>query len=211
MTDAEYTMRQDIKERKANGRGIFAKKNGSKSRSCTLPSDGLTRAQWKKKNGEVMIIKLNEKMGWERFKTLAPSLQEEYIKGLIAEYEARQKDIAGMFGIDNGTLSSYLSSREIRLSYARGHSPSEKWLDFIREEPVVKEVPLPDAPEPVKEEEPVEAPEEPARIGEVSAANGKVTFEGNPYDVFLRALKLFDEDKQYRITISFLPYSGTRD
>lgn len=43
LSDEEYTFRQDIKEKKSIGRGAFAKKNGSKSKKCTLPYEYLTK------------------------------------------------------------------------------------------------------------------------------------------------------------------------
>lgn len=35
------------------------RKRGSKSRKCSLPSDSLTKKQWKERNGKTLSINLN--------------------------------------------------------------------------------------------------------------------------------------------------------
>ena len=44
----------DVLQKKRIARGAYHRKNGSKSKRCTLPSDYLTAAEKRKLNGEVM-------------------------------------------------------------------------------------------------------------------------------------------------------------
>ena len=57
MTDEEYLFRQTERETKRTARGAAAKKCGSKSKKCSLPSDYLSAKQRKGLNGKVMEYK----------------------------------------------------------------------------------------------------------------------------------------------------------
>ena len=69
MDDAVYTFVQDSKEKKAIGRGARHRVRGSKSKRCSLPSDGMTHAQWKRSNGPVITYNLTKRFVLERIGT----------------------------------------------------------------------------------------------------------------------------------------------
>lgn len=48
MNDIEFILKEDIKEKKKAGSGYRYKKNGSKSKKCTLPSDNLSKKEIEK-------------------------------------------------------------------------------------------------------------------------------------------------------------------
>ena len=53
------------------------RKRGSKSRKCSLPSDSLTKKQWKERNGKTLSINLNQPTSWEIFKEVSKQTQED--------------------------------------------------------------------------------------------------------------------------------------
>ena len=56
MRDSFWLYQADVKDRRREARGARHKK-GLKKKGCTLPSDALTPAQWRKLNGPVKIIR----------------------------------------------------------------------------------------------------------------------------------------------------------
>lgn len=72
----------EVKQKKTLVASARRKKNGSKSRACSLPSDNLTPAQIRKLSGEVQQWNLNAPMDWETFKTMPKDLQAEYLRHL---------------------------------------------------------------------------------------------------------------------------------
>lgn len=161
MHDFDY----DAMQKKRIARGAIHMKNGSKSKKCSLPHDGLTPAQLRRLNGPVSTYKLDEPMNWESFKAMPEDLQKKYICGLQDTYQANDNMLAVMFGVNIGTivrtrkkigLSAYmtggrLSKRDIEIRDA-------KWEAFcngvVGGKPGNVEV-IEDTVEPVKEEEPV--------------------------------------------------------
>ena len=86
-------------------------KNGSKSRRCSLPSDHMTHAQWKRRNGPVYTVSLNQPMSWDAFKCLTPDLQQAYIDA-----------VQNRFGVPISRMSTDLfnkSNTNLRLHCAR--------------------------------------------------------------------------------------------
>ena len=132
MTDERFVFQQDVKERSKMKTGAFHKKNGCKSKKCTLPSDRLTASQKKKLNGECMSIKMNEPYhNWKDFKRLSIDMQRNYISNLVVEHHARSKDIAEMFNVSPTTFSQYCIKFNPRIKFNGGRVMDEKWLDFI--------------------------------------------------------------------------------
>ena len=94
LSDEEYIYRQDIKEKKAAGRGIYHKKNGSKSKKCTLPSDYMTRKEKMAMNGEVMSYNPNKFYSYAEFKQLPMEYQIKYVNSLLTRYNCSFTAIA---------------------------------------------------------------------------------------------------------------------
>lgn len=138
MDDAEYIFKSEISEKKRISHSAFAKKGGRGSRKCSLPSDNLTKKQLKERNGKLMSIKLNEPTDWKKFKKLSHDLQLEYISNLKNVYEARNIDIANMFGISNKCFSAHIAAHlpELKQNHRGGGTSvmSKKWAAFISRE-----------------------------------------------------------------------------
>ena len=132
MTNERFIFEQDVRERSKMKTGAFHKKNGSKSRKCTMPSDHLTPTQRKKLSGECMSIKMNEPYyDWKSFKDLSTETQRNYILGLVVDHQARSKDVAEMLGVSANTFSAYCAKFNPRIKFISGRNMDEKWLDFI--------------------------------------------------------------------------------
>ena len=134
MTDAEYLFRQDIKEKKAAGRGRFHKKSGAKSKKCTLPSDRLTKKQRERLNGKVMTFNPNHFYSWEQFKEFSDDLQLKYINHLISKYDVGTYTISRVLFKRGGSLLTNHFTRKDLLKYVNGQDvkhPLDKKYAFI--------------------------------------------------------------------------------
>ena len=112
MTDVEYILREDARSKKSSGRGVYSRKRGSKSKSCTLPSDLMTEKQKKELSGEVKTYNLSVRLSYTEFKQLPPDLMSEYVNRLVSTYGANFGDIAQSMGITRETqgISGFSSS-----------------------------------------------------------------------------------------------------
>lgn len=108
VSDEEYIFYQDIKEKKAAGRGVFHRKCGSKSKKCTLPHERLTKKELAAMNGEVMSYDPRAWYTWKEFKKLTMEWQVNYVNSLITRYNCSCSGICQyIFGINRTTLSNY--------------------------------------------------------------------------------------------------------
>ena len=94
----------DVMTKKRIARGAAARKCGSKSRRCTLPSDYLTDAQKKARNGKMSTYNLSKPMPYEQFKLMPRDLQREYLLKLRNDMHASTRVIAQMFGCSDETV-----------------------------------------------------------------------------------------------------------
>lgn len=181
MNDFDY----DVREKKRIANSARARKNGSKSKYCSLPSDHMTAVQWKKRNGEVMSYDLKKPLNWTQFTTMPVDIQAEYIRGLSEKYHVTIRCLADLFGVSWDTVSRYMKLKHSWFKVKRGvqMSPQDKagFAEFlcgsdayspvvIEETPAQKleiktETPIPkeDASVPRELEQPVEPKEKPVK------------------------------------------------
>lgn len=93
MNDFDY----DVLQKKRTAAGARHMKRGSRSKRCSLPSDNLTPAQLKRRNGPVSTYKLDEPMRWDDFKSMPVDLQKRYMSNLIETYGATNEMLGDMF------------------------------------------------------------------------------------------------------------------
>lgn len=205
MDDAEYLFHKQSKDAKRLARGAYAKKGGSRSKKCTLPSDRLSVKQRKELNGPVMIYNVRRPMKWKEFKELSKDLQIEYLQFLVLDKKARGIDVASMFGISATSLSNWLQ-KNMRGDFSFPHTGRKHadhvWLDFV----------APEKPEPVDEETPTEEPKAPEtppirvkldKDEDTDLREGSLRYIGKPAAVFQRAFEVLDKDCEYSIRITF--------
>lgn len=114
----------DIKEKKSIARGAYHKKNGSKSKKCSLPSDNLTAKELRAMSGEVKNYKLSEPMGFKEFRKMPVDLQNEYIRKLCSRFNLTTSAVMELFGVSHKTAFVILSSAGVH--NAKGHRMSKE-------------------------------------------------------------------------------------
>lgn len=110
------------------------KKNGSKSKRCSLPSDNMTQAQWKKRNGAVVEYRLDKPLSFEGFKQLPVDLRKKYIKTLQTEYGASLTAITHMLGVSKGTAYNFIT-KDLGITFEPGAPSAEnrqRWKAFLQ-------------------------------------------------------------------------------
>lgn len=166
MTDAEYLLRQDIREKKSAARGARARVSGSKSKYCGLPSDKLTAAQLKRRNGPVLTYNTSKCLSYEEFRRLPDDLQRTYISTISRVYRVPMNAIAKAMGCSDTTMCRIVQ----RLEYdpVRGRKwpePGDKWFDFVAGKLTVDGVPAKYAqPSPAEADRPTPEADAPERF-----------------------------------------------
>lgn len=212
MTDAEKMFRQTSKERK-NPRGAWAKKSGSRSKRCSLPSDNLTAKQRKELNGAVETINTMKILSYDEWKVLSKSMKELYMEALFDQHNARARDIAEMWGRSETSLRNSMKWYGIDLgkfakksrAYKK-RSADESWLAFLEGSRAVEKEDLQESVEEEKMEQ--EAPETvkqplPKDDELLRVISGILNYEGDPAAIFQKALLALDPRKSYAIQIAY--------
>lgn len=181
MNEVEYMLRQDAREKKAAGRGIYHKRSGSKTKFVGLPSDHLTAAQMKRRNGPVSTFNISKRLTYEEFKQLPTDLAQEYIDKLQQTYNVGSQGIAESLGITQSCLKAYAHKHNLSFHGKPGfHATGVHWPDFLRGKytstgartpapeveatPIEEPKPAPIIPEPTK---PTPEPTPKAKLGDL--------------------------------------------
>lgn len=129
MNDFDY----DNLQRKRLAQNARYKKNGCKSRKCTLPQDYMTPAQLKRRNSEVSTWNLNAPMKWNTFIKMPDDLKQEYIELLREVYNASNTAIAKMLGKPRPVVVSEIKRIEMLdgLQRRMNRAQEETWEEFI--------------------------------------------------------------------------------
>ena len=161
----------DIMEKKRIAQGARARKCGSKSRKCTLPSDYLTAAQKKGLNGKVSTYTLSGPMTYSKFRVMPDDLQKEYLLKLRNEMGASQTAIGEMMQCSYETVRQTLIRHGIPTNTKRMSFESKlRWNAWLKGEQLNNdraEAPAPaPAPSeaPVSEDKPVSTPYMPCAL-----------------------------------------------
>lgn len=133
MNEVEYMLRQDAREKKAAGRGIYHKRSGSKTKYVGLPSDHLTAAQMKRRNGPVSTFNISKRLTYAEFKELPTDLAQEYIDKLQRTYNVGSQAIAESLGITRPCLKAYAHKHNLSFHGKPGvQAIGAHWPDFLR-------------------------------------------------------------------------------
>lgn len=166
----EREFNTDVKQKKSIARGAYARKNGSKSKKCSLPSDILTAAQKRKLNGPVQSYAVNRPMSWSAFKSMPADLQQAHLdfmqNAFSASVTAIERDV---FNIGACTLRLHCKNHGLLFRATGTHScDREGLLRWVTGEAVVAET-VPTEPEPVEE------------VAEVRAADTEAPVRSKPF------------------------------
>lgn len=107
----------DIRTRKSIARAARNVVNGSKTKYVSLPSDGMTRAEWKRRCGDVMTYEMGKAMNWQQFKMLPSDIKREYIINYGSKNRLTQKAFAEQFGVSTVTLGSHLKAIGVNIDW----------------------------------------------------------------------------------------------
>lgn len=218
MNEAEYVLRQDIREKKSAGRGAYHKRSGSKTSYVSLPSDHLSKAEWKRRNGPLETYNISTVIrDWGTFCRLPSDLAETYLRNIISTYNLSQSQVAGSFAITPGRLTNTLKAKGIEIAWSKGRRRTDyRWPDFLQGgftttgAPVKTSASLPD-PEPTDEEpdeddpfakfvKSVAAPVQPAIVHSIQLMG-----TGKPTEVVALIRRLLSQmardDKDYTFTL----------
>lgn len=116
----------EVRERKRLVSSARHKKNGSKSKRCSLPSDHLTERQWKARCGEIMEYKLSSPVPWAEFKRYPRDIQEMYIQNMVEKYHVTASDLGRLFGCHYATISRFCQKQGLHVPFAVGRRMSAK-------------------------------------------------------------------------------------
>lgn len=159
----------DIMEKKRIARGARARKCGSKSRKCTLPSDYLTAAQKKGLNGKVSTYNLSGPMTYSKFRVMPDDLQKEYLLKLRNEMGASLTAIGKMMQCSPETVRQALIRHGLSTKLSRmSFECNLRWNTWLKGEQLNNdraEAPAPAPSEaPVSEDKPVPTPYMPCAL-----------------------------------------------
>lgn len=131
MSDFEFDC---MKKKQLAGQAKY-RKRGSKSKKCSLPSDGMTNKQWKERCGPVITYNPNKPMVWEDFKKLPDHIQAEYITNLQHKFGVTAVDLGKMFGVQPLTVRKHADANNLGVEFPRGHAMSAakkaEWDKFV--------------------------------------------------------------------------------
>ena len=192
MNDFDY----DVLQKKRTAAGARHMKRGSRSKRCSLPSDNLTPAQLKRRNGPVSTYKLDAPMRWDDFKSMPVDLQKKYLTNLVETYGATNEMLGDMFYVHPthvGAVKKALgvvSHNPHRLIGEKKAIRDQMWAAFcngvVGGGDAVKETPK----EPKKLEAlPVRCPDELEEVA-ITPADTEAPTEAEPVDVKIPMLDM---------------------
>ena len=212
MNDIEFILKEDIKKKKQAGSGYRYKKNGSKSKKCSLPSDNLSKKELNKMNGECKVYNLSEKMNYSNFCAMPFDLQIKYLEMLRDKFGASQTDIAKMMNVAPSTLAShrykFLNNKPVFPSSNRPRLDKDAWRRFINGEKAEDTV----VAEPDKKLVDTCSVDDSADttflpyskvISKADIVNGSMNLKGKAEDIFRKMTDILGCENEYEIYVCF--------
>lgn len=123
MSEVEYMLLNDSKEKKSTGRGASRKKGGPKKKGCTLPFE---LSPNKNRNGEVVTTNIHRPIRLDEFKLLPEDIQKMYLNFLIGKFDVSQRLAAEMFGTSQSTVHTLAKSLGVKWPKHVAGRPSER-------------------------------------------------------------------------------------
>ena len=128
----------EVLQKKRIAQSAKYRKNGSKSKKCSMSTDYMTEKEWKERNGKIVSYYMNKPMSWGEFKNLPFEAQRNYLSGLIEKYGVNSANLSEMFGVSSQAIRRHLNSNDVGIKFPVGHSLTNKerelWREFITPE-----------------------------------------------------------------------------
>ena len=203
----------DVMTKKRIARGASARKCGSKSRRCTLPSDYLTDAQKKARNGKMSTYNLSKPMTYEQFNLMPRDLQREYLLKLRNDMHASARAIALMFGCSDETVRRAIHELGIGTGGKKmvmSRDQLTRWKNWLSgdaantpvsvTEPETETIPAAGETQPVSE--PAECVELTEAPHYASLTSGKLNLRGTASEILSRLAIVFDAESDAQMFVS---------
>lgn len=212
MNDIEFILKEDIKEKKKAGSGYRYKKNGSKSKKCTLPSDNLSKKEIEKMNGECKVYNLNKPMNYSNFCAMPFDLQIKYLEMLRDKFGANQTEISFMMGCNCATLKShkqrFLNGKPEFKRYTYSRLDKDAWRRFIngeKTENAVKAEPDEKLVDTCSVDDSADTTFLPYNkvISKADIVNGSMNLKGKAEDIFRKMTDILGCENEYEIYVCF--------
>ena len=105
----------EVLQKKRIAAGARHRKCGSKSKFCSLPSDNMTAAEWKRRNGKVKTYNLMAPMDWDEFKSMPHDLQQQYLDTLQTRFNVSVNRISkDLFGLCPDALRRHIDRKGLK-------------------------------------------------------------------------------------------------
>lgn len=121
--------KSDVHERKQLTYGSKHKKNGSKSKKCTLPSDYLSKKEKEKMNGEVKKYVIGKPIDAETFESYPADIKQEYIITACSYYQVTCYALAGALTINGYRFDEIVHSDNLDVNTKLPNSPRTQSLN----------------------------------------------------------------------------------
>lgn len=150
MHDFDY----DVMQKKITARSARNVKHGRRSRKVSLPCDHMTRAEWKRRNGQVTTYNLASPMNWAELQKMPDDLKKQYIEKLRIEYNVNAVALSEMLGVSAQHLRKCLKEWGVQFPRGGGGRMREedrnRWAAFANpsENPAEKEPEAEKTPQP---------------------------------------------------------------
>lgn len=126
MTEFDY----DVKSRKALVPSARRRKNGIKSKKCTLPSEYLTKKERTALNGELTSINTNKVYSYREFLEFPESLQAEYVRSLKERFDVTPNMLAELMNCSASTTNRLMKRLGYNLSNHDSRSTPVQRFEF---------------------------------------------------------------------------------
>lgn len=113
MTDEAYVLNETNRERAITRRSASHKRNGSKSKKCTLEVDKMSNKQIEKQHGPVSTWNLNDLYTYSEFCNMPLDIQIEYVQRLMDKYSIGLSAISSkLFNHAPNSLHRYFKNHD---------------------------------------------------------------------------------------------------
>jgi hypothetical protein len=139
------------KERNGMKAGARHRKVGSKTKYVSLPSDHMTAAEWKRRNGQINTYDMGKPMEWKVYKRLPEDMKKQYIAHLLDTYGLTSSQLADMFGVSGVTATGECARLGLKYKlpgrgnrWAQSDDQREAWDEWRRGEATESVTPAPE-------------------------------------------------------------------
>ena len=127
MEDETYLYFSEVRDRKTIARNSRYKKNGCRSKKCTLPSDYKTRKEIAAMNSDAITCKFDEFYTWDEFLKFKDATKIDYIEHICNKYGCSLTAVSILvFGMGASSLTNYITKNGLSVKINKVFGPGAK-------------------------------------------------------------------------------------